>query len=223
LAPNFGLGLAKLTLLSQIRIPNAVRGRECNLEPLNLWTRERLRGIIFSMNPFDIIIIVILGYSLVRGIFRGLVKEVSSIIGVLGGFYAAFTYYTMLAKLLSGLIKETAYLNILSFLIIFCSVLIIVGILGVIIKYLLNIAFLGWVDRTSGVGFGLVKGILITSILFITLTAFLPKGSAFLKNSMLAPHVSWVSEKMAKVVSKEMKQDFMAKLGELKKAWKIPN
>ncbi|GAG53701.1 unnamed protein product [marine sediment metagenome] len=175
------------------------------------------------MNPFDIIIIVILGYSLVRGIFRGLVKEVSSIIGVLGGFYAAFTYYTMLAKLLSGLIKETAYLNILSFLIIFCSVLIIVGILGVIIKYLLNIAFLGWVDRISGVGFGLFKGILIASILFITLTAFLPKGSAFLKNSMLAPYVSLVSEKMAKVVSKEMKQDFMAKLGELKKAWKIPN
>ncbi|MGD9324868.1 MAG: CvpA family protein, partial [Desulfobacterales bacterium] len=34
------------------------------------------------MNPFDIIIIVILGYSLVRGIFRGLVKEVSSIVGV---------------------------------------------------------------------------------------------------------------------------------------------
>ena len=175
------------------------------------------------MNPFDIIIIVILGYSLVRGIFRGLVKEVSSIIGVLGGFYAAFTYYTMLAKILSGLIKEPAYLNILSFLIIFCSVLIIVGILGVIIKYLLNIAFLGWVDRIGGVGFGLVKGVLITSILFITLTAFLPKGAAFLKNSMLAPHVSWVSEKMAKVVSKEMKQDFMAKLGELKKAWKIPN
>jgi membrane protein required for colicin V production len=175
------------------------------------------------MNPFDIIIIVILGYSLVRGIFRGLVKEVSSIIGVLGGFYAAFTYYTILTKFLSGLIKETAYLNILSFLIIFCGVLIIVGILGVFIKYLLNIAFLGWVDRIGGVGFGLVKGILIASILFITLTAFLPKGSAFLKNSMLAPHVSWVSEKMAKVISKEMKQDFMAKLGELKKAWKIPN
>jgi len=175
------------------------------------------------MNPFDIIIIVILGYSLVRGVFRGLVKEVSSIVGVLGGFYAAFSYYTMLAKILSGLIKEPAYLNILSFLIIFCSVLIIVGVLGIIIKYLLNIAFLGWVDRIGGVGFGLVKGVLIVSILFISLTAFLPKGSPFLKNSMLAPHVSWVSEKMAKVVSKEMKQDFIAKLGELKKTWKIPN
>jgi membrane protein required for colicin V production len=148
---------------------------------------------------------------------------VSSIVGVLGGFYASFTYYPKLAKLLSGLIRETAYLNILSFLIIFCSVLIIVGILGIIIKYLLNIAFLGWVDRIGGVGFGFIKGILIASVLFITLTAFLPKGSAFLKNSMLAPRVSWVSEKMAKVVSKQMKQEFIAKLGELKKAWKIPN
>jgi membrane protein required for colicin V production len=128
----------------------------------------------------------------------------------------------VLAGLLSGLIHDTAYLNILSFLIIFCGVLIIIGILGVIIKYLLNIAFLGWVDRFGGVVFGVLKGILIVSILFITLTAFLPKGTAFIKNSELAPHVSWISEKMANVISKEMKQDFKAKLGELKKVWKIP-
>ena len=175
------------------------------------------------MNPFDILIIVILGYSLVRGLFRGLVKEVSSIVGVLGGFYAAFTYHKMFTGLLSGLIKNTAYLNILSFLIVFCSVLIIVSILGVIIKYLLNIVFLGWVDRIGGFSFGIIKGVLIIAILFISLTAFLPKGSPFLKNSVLAPHVSWVSEKMAKVISEEMKQEFMAKSEELKKAWKIPN
>ena len=174
------------------------------------------------MNPFDILIIVVLGYSLVRGLFRGLVKEVSSLIGVLGGFYAAYTYYKVLAGLLAGLIHDTSYLNILSFLVIFCGVLIMVSVLGVIIKYLLNIAFLGWVDRIGGIVFGVLKGILIVSILFITLTAFLPKGTAFIKNSELAPHVSWISEKMANVISKEMKRDFKAKLGELKKAWKIP-
>ncbi len=127
----------------------------------------------------------------------------------------------MLAGLLAGLIHDTAYLNILSFLAIFCGVLIVVGVLGVIIKYLLNIAFLGWVDRIGGILFGVLKAVLIVSILFISLTAFLPTGTAFIKNSQLAPHVSWVSEKMAMVISKEMKQDFTAKLGELKKAWKI--
>ena len=175
------------------------------------------------MNPFDILIIVILGYSLVRGLFRGLVKEISSIIGVFGGFYAAYTYYTVLARYLSGLIHDVSYLNILSFLIIFCCVLIIVSILGVIIKYLLNIAFLGWVDRIGGFVFGIIKAVLIISVLFISLTAFLPKGSSFIKDSVLAPHVAWISENMAKVVSKQMKQEFMTKLGDLKKSWKIPN
>ena len=175
------------------------------------------------MNPFDILIILILGYCLVRGLFRGLVKEVSSIIGVLGGFYAGFTYYPKLAKPLSELIHSIAYLNILSFLIIFCTVLAVVNVLGIIIKYLLNISFLGWVDRIGGLVFGIVKGALIVSILFIALTTFLPKGSAFIKNSTLAPHVAQVSEKMSKVVSKGMKREFSIKLGELKKTWKIQN
>jgi membrane protein required for colicin V production len=173
------------------------------------------------MNPFDIFIIIVVGYSLIRGLFRGLVKEVSSIIGVLGGFYAAYSYYPMVAKLLSGLIVNSSYLNIFSFLIIFCSVLIVISILGVVTKYLLNVAFLGWVDRACGLGFGLIKGILIVTVLFIILTSFLPKGAPFIKKSVLAPHAIWISEKMVSVVPKEMKKNFFDKLDEFKKAWKI--
>ncbi len=172
------------------------------------------------MNFFDITIIIILGFCVIRGVFRGLIKELASIIGVLGGFYAAYSYYMVLARLLSRWISNTAYLNILSFLIIFCGVLIIISILGVVIKYVLNIAFFGWVDRICGAGFGIIKGILIASVLLITLTAFLPRNAPVIKNSMLAPVVTLVSEKMAKVVSKDMKHNFTVKLAELKKAWK---
>ena len=52
--------------------------------------------------------------------------------------------------------NNTGYLNILSFLIIFCIIFILVSVLGVIIKYILKIAFLGWVDRICGAGFGAV-------------------------------------------------------------------
>ena len=173
------------------------------------------------MNPFDIITVVILGYSLVRGLFRGLVKELSSIVGVLVGFWAAYTYYTLLAEFLHGFIRDRAYLNILSFLILFCSVLVAVNVLGIILKYILNIAFLGWVDRLGGIGFGIVKGLLVVSVLFITLTAFLPRGTPLIGNSLLAPYVSRISEEMARVVSREMKQEFRVKLGDFKRAWKI--
>jgi membrane protein required for colicin V production len=172
------------------------------------------------VNFFDIIVIVILGYCLIRGVFRGLIKELSSIIGVLGGFYAAFTYYMLLAKPLSKWITNTGYLNILSFLIIFCGVFIIISILGVIINYLLKIAFLSWLDRILGSVFGAMKGILIVSVLLIALTAFLPKGTPVIKDSLLSPYVTLVSEKIAKVVSKDMKHAFSAKIATIKRAWK---
>ena len=171
------------------------------------------------MNLFDIIVIVILGYCLIRGIFRGLVKELSSIIGVFGGFYAAYTYYPVLAKPLSKWIANVGYLNILSFLIIFCGVFIVISILGIIINYLLKIVFLGWLDRVSGAMFGAMKGILIVSVLLIALTAFLPKNTPIIKDSLLAPYVTLVSEKMAKVISKDMKHDFSTKIATIKKAW----
>ena len=74
------------------------------------------------MNLFDITVIIITSYCLIRGVFRGLIKEISSIVGVLGGFYAAYTYYGDLGKLLGRWISDTAYLNILSFLIIFTGI-----------------------------------------------------------------------------------------------------
>ena len=172
------------------------------------------------MNLFDIIVVVILSYCVIRGIFRGLVKELFSLIGVLGGFYAAYTYYMVLAKPLSRWIANTGYLNILSFFIIFCFVFIIISILGIIIHYILNIAFLGWVDRVCGAGFGTAKGILIASVLLITLTTFLPKGAPVIKDSLLSPHVALVAEKMVKVVPKNMKHDFITKITESKKVWK---
>lgn len=173
------------------------------------------------MNLFDMVCIIILGYCLVRGIFRGLIKELSSIVGVFGGFYAAYTYYMKVGKLFSSWISNTSYLNILSFLIIFCGVFIIISIIGVIIKYLLNIAFLGWVDHICGAVFSTIKGILIVSMLLMILTAFLPKNTPLIKNSLLSPIISSVSEKMSKVVSKDMKREFVAKIEEYKKAWKI--
>lgn len=173
------------------------------------------------MNPLDILIIVIAGFCLIRGIFRGLIKELSSIIGVFGGFYGAYTYYPIVAKLLSRWISNTGYLNILSFLIIFCGLFLIISILGVIIKYLLNITFLGWVDRVCGAGFGIMKGVLIISVLLMIFTAFLPPRTPIIKDSLLAPYVTLISEKMVKVVPKDMKREFTVKINELKKVWKI--
>ncbi len=175
------------------------------------------------MNPLDVVIIIILGYGLIRGIFRGMVKEISSIVGVIAGFYAAYGYYPLVSKIMEDWITNVSFLNILSFMLIFCVIFFIISIIGVIIKYLLHIASLGWMDRLLGASLGFGKAVLIVSIILVALTAFLPKGAPIIKTSLLSPHITVISENLAQVISIEMKEAYTAKLKEIKKAWNIRN
>lgn len=175
------------------------------------------------MNLFDILIIIILLYCVVRGIFRGLLKEMSSLIGVFGGFYAAYTYYSEVGKYLNKWITNPNYINILSFLLIFVCVFLIISILGIIIKYILKIVFLGWVDRVFGAVFGILKGILISSVLLIVFTAFLPDSANILKTSKTSPYLAVVSNKMIKVTPKDLKREYQIKIKDIETAWEKIN
>ncbi len=181
--------------------------------------RELSTGKGGKMNLLDFGVIIILGVCLVRGIFRGLVKELSSLIGALGGLYAAYAYYPRIAQPLSRWIADPAYANIAACLLLFSGVFIVVGILGVIIKYLMNISFLGWTDRISGAFFGAVKGILLVSVLILVLTTFLPKNAAIVRNSVSAHSFMRISATLALAASKDMRTLFSYKMKELSKSW----
>lgn len=172
------------------------------------------------MNLFDVVVVIILCFCLIRGGFRGLIKEVSSIVGVLAGFYVAYTYYPKLAAWLGKWISDAGYSNILAFMVIFCGVFIAVSVLGIIIRYIINKASSGWADRMGGVLLGLVKGCLVVAVLFLALTAFLPKGTPILQQSRLSPYVAKYAEVMAEVISDEMKGEFTDKYKELKTGWR---
>ncbi|MCP4749022.1 MAG: CvpA family protein [Desulfobacteraceae bacterium] len=171
------------------------------------------------MNLLDLVLIVILAYCLVRGGFRGIVKELSSIIGVLAGLYAAYAYYPLLAQSLSRWATNFAYLNIISCFIIFIIVYLGVSYLGVLIKYFLDIACLGWTDRLCGVLFGTLKGILISAVLILVLTTFLPKKSDILRESVTARNIMTISATLISMAPRDMKKLFSVKMKELNKAW----
>jgi membrane protein required for colicin V production len=172
------------------------------------------------MNPLDILICVILGFCLIRGIFRGSIKEITAIIGVFVGFYVAYSYYSVLATWLSEYIVNESYRNIVSFFLAFAIFFFAIGLIGALLKHLLKGASLGWTDRALGSILGLVKALLIVSILLIPITTYLPKNSPVIRNSVLAPYVSMASDKIIAVVPKDMKQRFWNNVKALRTSWK---
>jgi len=172
------------------------------------------------MNLLDVAILSILSFCLIRGAFTGLIRELFSVTGVLAGFVAASNRYSQVAKSLSYWMPEPSKVSLLSFLSIFFGFAITITVFGRIVKPLFKIVLTSGVDRTFGAGVAMFKGVLIVSVLLLTFTAFLPKDVPIIKNSSLSPYFTVVSEKMARVVSKDMRHDFLEKLKAIKKSWK---
>jgi len=171
------------------------------------------------MNTFDILMIVIISFCLIRGGFKGLIGEISSIIGVVAAFYGAYTYYPMITVYAQKWIENSAIRNLIAFFLIFCTILIVVSCISLLIRKILNLVFLGWVDRTFGLVFGAAKGILIMSVIFIIITSFFPENSKFLTTSKFSPYIAKISETMTVFVSKNIRKDYLKKLEEIK-IWK---
>jgi len=143
------------------------------------------------MNPFDIFCVIVIIYCAVRGYFKGIILEISTILGVICGFYASYIYHPVLTAHIKKLLKSSpdslsfipewllsdSSLKLISFALIFLVIILLITNLGRLIKHLMKITFLGWIDRSFGIIFGCIKSALILSIALIILTAFLPRSA----------------------------------------------
>ncbi len=138
----------------------------------------------------DIGILAILAIFLIKGIWRGLLREVCSLLGlVLGGLFA-FTFNQPAAEWLQASYGLPARLSAWgSFLVIFLLVIFLFGVVGFVLNRFVKLIFLGGFNRLAGAIFGIVQGVVIVSILLLVLSSSLaPKWSrSFVSGSQLAP------------------------------------
>lgn len=173
-----------------------------------------------AMNIFDIIVVVILSFCLIRGFMIGIVRQVSSIVGVLAGFFAGIRYYPLLTGILQRWIENPGFRDIAAFMVIFCGVFIGVVLLAWVIHYLMKVSKISWLDRILGVVFGAVKALLVAAIILIALTTFLPPNTSVVQQSRLARYLMPVSEKITLVVTNEVKSRYDKNIDDYIKAWK---
>ncbi len=164
------------------------------------------------MNGFDVFVLVVVAFCLIRGVFRGLIREVSGIIGIVAAFYGANTYYGELIPYVQNWIDSPGLQKLVCFFVLFCAVLLVVGLAAALIRKLLQLVFLGWVDRGFGLLFGAAKGILIVTVIFIIITTFMPKGGSYLANSRTAPYLTQCSDALLVFASENMTGDYMKHL-----------
>jgi membrane protein required for colicin V production len=116
------------------------------------------------MNYVDIFISSFLLYGFVRGLFKGFISEIASVIGLVLGIYLATQYNGDLSNYLISkqfLSWKEGYIIILSNIILFVLTILIVSILGKVATKIAKLVALGLFNKILGGIFGLLKNILI--------------------------------------------------------------
>lgn len=164
------------------------------------------------MNLLDIAIIALcLGFA-VYGIFQGMVRQLFSWGGLILGHIAGVRYYETVQEYLR---LDFSHAEIVAYLLTFLGVYVIVRLAGLIVERVVRSSELSGADRAAGMVAGFAKGALLSVLLVFVLVIMLPKDTAFLRESMLAPTAMKAARWMEKLFPEKIREGFREKIREI--------
>ncbi len=159
-----------------------------------------------SLSILDWVIVVIVLLSVLQAAAEGFFHEFFSLAGVVVGYLLAAWEYPRLAAWLMQYVSSRWIADIAAFLAIFCAVMLLAGIVGRIARWLVKGIGLRWFDRFLGAVFGIIRGIVISTVLVLALAAFSPQAG--LQQSRIAPFMLLTSRALIWAAPAELRQRF---------------
>jgi membrane protein required for colicin V production len=169
------------------------------------------------VNIADWIILLVLLVSIIQAASSGFFQEIFGLAGLVFGYLIAAWQYRRLAGHFAVYISSRWLGEIVAFLAIFLGVMVLAGVLGKIVRWIVKEAGLSVVDRFLGGTLGLVRGCLLVAIVLVAMAAFTP-SSGWLQGSSLAPYFLVVGRAAIWVAPAELRIQFYKGLDYLRSA-----
>jgi membrane protein required for colicin V production len=141
----------------------------------------------------DIALLVILGYFLLRGLFRGVVKEVVAVLGLFVAFWVAGVYWDLAEMHLKPIFDMRGQRGISAFIIIFTVVYFFTGLISIFVDHIVKVTISPVVSGLLGAVVGVIKGILVCGILMSGAQVFLKPNEPFFTTSQFWPYLKPVT------------------------------
>lgn len=145
------------------------------------------------MNSLDIGILSIASIFFIRGIFRGFIFELVTVIGLILGYIISITYLSIASGIILSFFPSLpiSIVNIVGFFVLFVGTNMLLRVIANLLTKTLKIAMLGWLNHLLGGLFGLLKGVILMSILVFVID-LIPFSATLLesievKQSLLYP------------------------------------
>ncbi|MDR0989581.1 MAG: CvpA family protein [Prevotellaceae bacterium] len=154
------------------------------------------------MSVIDIFLLLVILAGGVLGYVKGFIKQFAALLGLVGGLLVARALYAPLARKIGpSLTDSMTVAQVLSFIAIWIAVPLLCWVVAALFTRMIEIIRLGWLNRLLGALLGMVKYVLLLSLLicvleYIDSDSTLIKPSAKRESVLYAPVrsvVDWIS------------------------------
>jgi membrane protein required for colicin V production len=185
------------------------------IKPLGI---EERRMHLSQWTALDFLFALIILVSTIFALTKGFVREIISLVALIGGFALAALFYPVPAARLVEFSRTDSIANLLGFLIIFLGCILAGAIISFVVNRFLKAASLKWVDRLLGGVFGLLRGWAVCSIMVIAVVAF-PVHENIMARSFLAPYLLTGARTAVILVPKTLKEKFNEQYQKILQTW----
>jgi membrane protein required for colicin V production len=172
---------------------------------------------VSAWNWLDWALIAIVVVSALMAAMKGFVRELISLAAVLVGLALAAAEYQRAAAWFEDLTRSHDVALAAGFLSLFLVAMIVGALVSVLAKKMIKTAGLQSFDRFLGVGFGIIRGVVVNCILLMALVAFAIKPEV-VRQSVLAPYFTAGSRGLAHVMPRDLSNQFKAEFEKFRQA-----
>jgi len=142
--------------------------------------------MIGSIHILDLGLVIMIGFSIIFGLIKGLTRELFSLGFLVLGGALAYRFHPNLAFSLQRWIQNLMTRKLIAFLIVFLGILLVGAVVTWIIKRVFIRGPLKAIDRILGMALGLVRGLLIGAIISLLIYIY-PFNIKWVDRSRLVP------------------------------------
>lgn len=160
------------------------------------------------MNWIDIAVYIIIGFFVVIGMTRGLVKQIFSIAALIGGIIIGLIFYDVFAVMFikDNLVNNESIANVGAFLIVGFVSYILIQILGWITTKLIGSLHLSWLNRLGGAVTGIIIGVIAAFLFISTVTLIVSNKDAAVSSSTTIPYLNATYEKVKSKLPEDLRE-----------------
>lgn len=158
------------------------------------------------MNLVDVLFVLVLVLSLLVGIWRGLLRELLSLVSWLAAAWIAWRFHGLLMGPLAGVIAGAGARQAAALLLTFIAAVVVLALLSHLLVGLLKRSPLRGTDRALGAVFGVLRGVVLVAATVLLVEATPLQKSLWWQGSSLAPQARASAQRLRTTVEWGLEQ-----------------